>query len=344
MTDHHPAAAVSEVALLLYPGAQAAVVHGLADLLWIAGSFAGARGTVPLRITHWALDSFGALARVGDAHAAPFAIEGPLQPDMLIVPGVLGAPVGADAASPYRDPLRKLHAQGVVIASSCNGAFLLGHAGLLDGRRATTHWHFATAFEQAFPHATLTAGEIIVDEGSVVTAGGFMAWTDLGLRLVARLYGPEITSETARFLLLDPAGREQRHYGAFVPNTAHGDASVYRVQEWLAARDGRSVSIPQMAEVAGLEERTFLRRFKAATGFKPTEYAQNLRVAKARDLLEHSNHSIDQIAWMVGYEDSAAFRRIFQRSLGLSAAEYRKRFGVGGHPAPADRPPLLAAG
>lgn len=156
-----------------------------------------------------------------------------------------------------------------------------------------------------------------------------MAWTDLGLRLIDRFLGPSVMIETGKFWLIDPSGREQRHYSSFAPRLTHGDEAVLKVQHWLQSRATRPVAVPAMAAAAGLEERTFQRRFKAATGMRPVEYLQHLRIGKAREMLEFTKRSIDQIAWSVGYEDAAAFRRVFHRILGLSPGEYRQRFSSG---------------
>jgi transcriptional regulator GlxA family with amidase domain len=134
--------------------------------------------------------------------------------------------------------------------------------------------------------------------------------------------------ETSRFFLVDASGREQRHYGSFAPRLTHGDEAILKVQHWLQAKGARAVGVTDMAREAGLEERTFLRRFKAATGIKPTEYAQCVRVEKARELLQFTRRTIDQIAWSVGYEDSTAFRRVFSRLVGLGPGDYRRRFGA----------------
>jgi transcriptional regulator GlxA family with amidase domain len=174
----------------------------------------------------------------------------------------------------------------------------------------------------------LEADKIVIEDGDIITAGGLMAWTDLGMRIVDRLLGPSVMIETGKFLLIDPSGREQRHYSNFVPRLTHGDEAILKVQHWLQERAGQPTSIADMAGQARLEERTFLRRFKAATGMKPIEYVQHLRIGKARELLEFTRRSVDQVAWAVGYEDSSAFRRVFHRILGLSPGEYRNRFAI----------------
>jgi transcriptional regulator GlxA family with amidase domain len=312
----------AEVAILLYPGCQMAMVHGMTDLLQVAVHFAEAKGAQPLRVSHWQR-SDGAPARIYDSHA-----DGDGMPDIVIVPGRLTGPADAEEAIPYAHWLRERHAAGATLTANCGGVFMLAETGLLAGRPATTHWQFADMFRQRFPNIRMDADKIVIEDGEIITAGGLMAWTDLGMRLVDRLYGPTIMLETGRFLLIDPAGREQRHYSSFAPRLNHGDEPILKVQHWLQAKQARAVSAADMAREAGMEERTFLRRFKAATGMTPTDYCQHIRVGKARELLEFTRRPVDQIAWSVGYEDASAFRRLFQRIMGLSPGEYRQRFST----------------
>ncbi len=153
-----------------------------------------------------------------------------------------------------------------------------------------------------------------------------MAWVDLGLRLVGRFLGPSTLLMTARYFLVDPGGREQRFYSAFSPVLTHGDEAILKVQRWLQSVIGKSPSVVMMAAKAGLGKRTFLRRFKRATGLRTTEYVQHLCVGKSRELLELTSMSQQEIAWKVGYEDPGAFRRVFVKLMGLSPGEYRRRF------------------
>ncbi|MBO9379097.1 helix-turn-helix domain-containing protein [Sphingomonas histidinilytica] len=313
-----------EVGLVLYPGCQLAMVHGMTDLIDIAGQFARIHGGEPIRVSHWRLQDAGGFARCHDTHSGE-----PGSPTYLIVPGRLSGVMDAVEAAPYARFLLDRHAQGATLASNCGGAFVLAATGLLSGRPATTHWMFANAFRERFPDVLLDPDKIVIEDGDIITAGGLMAWTDLGLKLVDRLFGPTVVVETGRFLLVDPAGREQRHYSSFSPRMTHGDEPILKVQHWLQAKGARAVSVADMAAQAGMEERTFLRRFKAATGLKPTEYSQHLRIGKARELLEFTRRPVEQIAWTVGYEDAAAFRKLFHRIIGLSPGDYRQRFGVG---------------
>lgn len=324
MRESPAGAPVAEVGLLVYPGCQMAMVHGMTDMFTIASSFSSEHGGGWLRISHWRQDEHGNIVRCHDS--APGAGSCPA---VIIVPGRLSGPVTAEEATPFARWLLNRHAQGATLASNCGGAFMLAATGLLAGRTVTTHWMFADAFRARFPDVLLDPDKVVIEDGDILTGGGLMAWTDLGMRLIDRLLGPTAMIETGKFMLIDASGREQRHYSKFAPRLTHGDEPILKVQHWMQDKGGRAVTVPQMADVAGLEERTFLRRFKAATGLRPTEYSQHLRIGKARELLEFTRRTVDQIAWAVGYEDAAAFRRIFHRTLGLSASEYRHRFSSG---------------
>jgi transcriptional regulator GlxA family with amidase domain len=316
----------AEIGIVLYPDCQMGMVHGLTDMLEIAGRFALSHDSAPLRISHWRLSEKGGFTRCYDSH--PDAPAG-ARPTALVAPGSLQRLVGAEEAAPYAHWLLDHHAHGSVLASNCGGTFLLAATGLLAHRPATTHWYFADEFRARFPDVRLQIDRMVIDDNDIITAGGLMAWTDLGLRLVERLLGPTVMMETAKFLLVDAGGREQRHYAQFAPKLTHGDEAILKVQHWLQSREGRATSVTEMATQVAMEERTFQRRFKAATGMKPIEYAQHLRVGKARELLEFTKRTVDQIAWSVGYEDPAAFRKLFHRLIGLSPGEYRQRFSAG---------------
>lgn len=316
-------AKAAEVGILLYRGCQTAMVHGLTDMLMTASDFSAARGGRTLRVSHWSLDRASSFARSFDTHPGA---DG--QADVLVAPGRLTGPVTTEEAGPFARWLAAQHARGAVLASNCGGTFLLAETGLLSGRSVTTHWMFADLLQIRFPDLNVEPEKIVIDDGDIITAGGLMAWADLAMRLIDHLLGPSIMVETSRFFLVDASGREQRHYGSFAPRLTHGDEAILRVQHWLQAKAARSVSVADMARESGLEERTFLRRFKAATGVKPTEYAQCLRVEKARELLQFTKRTVDQIAWSVGYEDPAAFRRVFGRLVGLPPGDYRRRFGA----------------
>jgi transcriptional regulator GlxA family with amidase domain len=273
-------------------------------------------------VSHWQkAASSNVVDRVFDTHSSLSS-----RPLILILPPSLGDPISRETAAPLVRWLRDNHAAGTTLCSVCIGAFLLAETGLLAGRTATTHWACTEALATRFPDIRIDADKLVIDDGDLVTAGGLMAWIDLGLRLVDRLAGPTIMAETARFLLVDPPGREQRYYSSFSPRLMHGDQPILKVQHWLQADGARDVTVRSMAATAGLEERTFLRRFHGATGLTPTEYCQHLRIGKAREILEFTSRTVEQIAWEVGYADPGAFRKVFRKVTGLAPKEYRSRF------------------
>lgn len=304
------------IGILAYAGAQQAAVHGLTDLLTTANRLhaeSSARRAALVVQPLW------------DASRLP----SPRPPLTAIVvpPSIEGVPSRSEA-SRLAAWLLGRHREGTLLCSVCAGAFVLAETGLLSGRPATTHWALRDLFVERFPDVLLDTDRMIVDEGDIMTAGGLMAWTDLGLRLVDRFLGSTAMLAAARYFLVDPGGREQRFYKTFAPSTTHGDAAILKVQRWLQARSGEKSSVPMMARKAGLGERTFLRRFVDATALRPTEYVQHLRVHKARDLLEFKSLTIEEVAGRVGYADPNAFRKIFVRVMGLSPGEYRRRFAV----------------
>ncbi|MFI8645155.1 GlxA family transcriptional regulator [Pseudomonas iridis] len=321
-------AAVAELGVLIYPGAQMAAVHGLTDLFAVANRIAGEHQAAQLpllRVSHWQVEGDQLPARVYDSLPGT---ESHLL--AVLIPPSIGGFSASHMPAALAPWLREQHARGATLGGVCVGSLMLAESGLLDGRSATTHWTSTKAFAERYPKIMLKADTPIVDDGDLITTAGLMAWSELGLRLVDRLLGPSIATATARFLVVEHSDSASECGSNFAPILSHGDAAILKVQHWLQGTGATDVSLTAMAERAGLEERTFLRRFRAATGLKPTEYCQHLRVGKAREMLEFTNGTIDHIAWTVGYQDPGAFRAIFKKITGLAPSEYRGRFGLAG--------------
>ncbi|WP_413559000.1 GlxA family transcriptional regulator [Bdellovibrio sp. HCB209] len=319
----------TEIAILLYQNYQPSAVYGLMDLFEIANRYMA--DYLPdenrfIRISHWKIKNQkkNEMECVFDTHPE----LGANKPSFILIPPSLNKLITPEAASPWAEWVTKQHKSGVSVCSVCSGAFVLGETGLLNGRGATTHWLFKEEFQNRFPKVDLQIEKLVIDDGDVITAGGLMAWIDLGLKLVDRLFGSTVMVQTSRFLLVDPPGREQRFYSSFSPQLHHGDEQIVKVQHWLQATGAQGVTLNLMADKAGMEERTFIRRFKKATGLNPTEYCQQVRVAKAREMLEFTNKNIEEISWKVGYEDTSAFRKVFHKVIGLTPGEYRTKFSV----------------
>lgn len=315
-----------EIGLLVYPEAQYSAVLGMTDLFGIANRFISeqvdSKGSI--RVSHWKLST----GKTEPTRVFDSMPDGDGTPTILIIPPSLAEPPSSELSAPYFGWLRQHHEAGGLLASVCAGAFLLAETGFLDGRSATTHWMYSELFQERFPKVYLDVDRLVVDDGDILTVGGAMAWTDLGLKILDRFVGPTVMIKTARALLVDPPGREQSYYSVFSPKLMHGDMVILKVQHWLQETEAKEVALSQLASVAGLHERTFQRRFAKATGMSPLEYCQRLRIGKARELLHFSRLSIESIAWEVGYQDVGAFRKVFLRIVGLSPGEYRQRFQV----------------
>ena len=319
----------NEIGIVLYPGVQAACVHGLTDLFGIAANIALKQGRddrSALRVTHW---KPGRVRRdITFSCVYDSEPRGRPQPRILIIPPTMIDLPDPDVPADVAPWLRRQHDRGAKLVSVCSGAFILAETGLVAGRSVCTHRICADALARRFPEIVVDTNQRIIDHGDIITTGGFMAWVDVGLLLVDKILGRAVRAETARFVLSDPVAIEARYFSGFSPKQSHGDMAVLRAQDWAHIRDGRDASLASMAAAAGLERRTFLRRFVRATGMTPIEYCRAARIARARELLEFGNTPPKEIARSLGYKDVASFARAFRRVAGLAPGAHRKKFGL----------------
>ena len=299
------------IALVAYEGVQMSAVLGIGDLLDVANRFALETGGRQISYE---------IVRVRDL---PLASKF----DAVVLPPNLNRNRGHSDRH-LHVWLTDQHRDGATICSACAGAFWLGHAGILDGRPVTTHWALEDEFRATFPNAMLHPEHLLIDDHDIVTAGGVMAWVDLGLYLIKRWSGPDIVSQTCRQMLIDPQGREQRNYRSFRPKLDHADDTIRDVQRWMEKHAASDLTVKLLAQHASLSDRTFQRRFTEATGLTISKYVQELRIEKARGLLERTTKPVSEICWAVGYEDVSAFSRLFKSICGLNAKDYRKRFST----------------
>ena len=326
MTNAVSPRAAPEIGIVLYPGVQPAAVHGLTDLFRVADTLGLGQDPAAgrLRTTHWRP---GSSAGPGEACVFDSLPGTPPRPAVLILPPTMVDLPAPEANAALARWLGERHATGVTLVSVCSGIYLLAATGLLDRRAASTHQSFATTLAASFPEVRIDLRRCIIDHGDVVTAGGFMAWIDLGLMLVERYLGPALRADTARFLLTDATQRQQAYFAGLPPERAHGDAAVQRAQELVHVRDGIGLTLGELAAAARLEKRTFQRRFFAATGMTPADYCRQVRLARGRELLEASNAPIKAIAESLGYREVPSFARVFRKQTGQTPAAYRRQFG-----------------
>lgn len=224
--------------------------------------------------------------------------------------------------------VRRMHDGGADVASVCTGSFVLGEAGLLDGREATTHWAFQPLLASRYPRVRLRPEAVIVDEGRVCTAGGATSFLNLALYLVERWLGPEVARACSRMFLIDPNKSSQTAYAILAGQKTHADADILRAQRLIEGTITQTPSVDELSKTIAMSRRTFVRRFTRATGTSPREYAQRVKVEAAKRALESGHPSIATIASQVGYTDPVGFRKVFVRLTGMTPADYRQRYGA----------------
>ncbi len=300
-----------KIAIIAYEGVQQSALYGLGEMFDVANSHVDE--DTGQKIIHRVL--------------LPSSLDGDQSVDAIILPPNLTAARGVGDQSLHRW-IRKQHLSGTMMCSACAGSYWLGYAGILDGRPATTHWALEADFKSTFPKVHLSPEHILLDDNDIVTAGGVMAWVDLGVHLIGRWLGPSVVSRTCRQMLIDPTGREQRNYRSFRPNMTHKDQTVRALQLWMEGNAEADLSVGALAPQAGLSERSLHRKFSNSTGHSINRYVQELRVEKAKGFLELTALSVSEICWRVGYQDVSAFSRLFKSISGLTPGEYRHRFKI----------------
>lgn len=249
------------------------------------------------------------------------------QYDLIIVPSE-GMDIDQNNPSFRKrvDYLKSMHAKGAVIASVCTGAFLVAATGLLNNKIATTHWAAAQRFKQLFPDVTLDTDLIIADNQKIITAGGVSADQDLCMRLIEKFCGHDVAIQTARCTLVELSVRQQIQFKTFVVEKNHGDQDVLNCQLYIENNLGEELSVAKLSETFAMSLRTLNRRFKQATGHSVISYIQQIRVEKAKYILERENISFDELAHSLGYENVSFFRKLFKKHVGLTPKDYRRRF------------------
>ena len=227
--------------------------------------------------------------------------------------------------------LQRVHERGAMLCSACSGVFLLAETGLFDGMDATVHFDYADWFAAAHPAVHTRPERVLVVAGAreeLVSSGASNTWHDLALYLIARHVGATEAQRVARTFALQWHQDGLTPFMTFEGRVDHGDAEILAAQRWLQTHFSVANPVEEITRRSKLAERTFKRRFIAATGLAPLDYVQRLRVEDAKRRLERTVDPVDNIAWRVGYEDPAFFRRLFRRTVGMAPGAYRKRFSI----------------
>jgi transcriptional regulator GlxA family with amidase domain len=256
---------------------------------------------------------------------APWGLDALAEADTIIVPGIVdpAAPLPAEALA----ALRRAAGAGTRIASICAGAFVLAEAGLLDGKRATTHWVAAAFLAARYPAVEVDPDVLYVDNGQILTSAGAAAGLDLCLHLIRRDHGSAVAADAARLsvMALEREGGQAQFIVHEQPPTPRGSV-LEPVLRWMEDNAGRELTLDDIAAHAGMSTRTLNRRFREQTGTTPLQWLHRARIRQAQYLLETTTHPVDRIAAQVGFGSPTAFRDRFKRVAGTSPHAYRRAF------------------
>lgn len=248
--------------------------------------------------------------------------------DLVIVPSIgLDIEGALKANKPLVGWLERQYANGAKVAGICSGVCFLAEAGILDGKRATTHWALADTMKALYPAAKWDTDLLVTEDDGVYCSGGVYAAIDLSLYLVEKLTERTLAVECAKALLLNMPRPTQAGFGVLPIGAEHADAAIHEAEEWLAGHFHEDFRFEDLAKERGMSPRNFIRRFKAATHETPLSYLQKLRIATAKRMLEEDFRNVQDISYAVGYEDVTFFRKIFRRHTGFAPKDYRSRFG-----------------
>lgn len=327
-----------EVAVLAFAESTASTIYGMHDIFLGAGRdwdfIAHGRPGPGLMRSRVVASRPGPLTLVNGVCIRPDAtLDGCPPPDVVCVPDLMVPPDRPLGAAFHTEAawIRGCYRRGSTIATACSGALLLAEAGLLDGEEATTHWAYCETLERHYPAVSVRGRRALVAAGDgqrLVMAGGGASWMDLALFLIARFTGVEAAMQVARLNLIDWHSIGQQPYARLARTRQVEDAVVAHCQSWIAEHYDRPSPVAAMVQLSGLPERSFKRRFQRATGMTPLAYVHTLRLEEAKQMLEASELAVEAIANAVGYEDMSFFSRLFRRQVGLTAAQYRRRFGT----------------
>ncbi|MFF5423968.1 MULTISPECIES: GlxA family transcriptional regulator [unclassified Streptomyces] len=323
--------APQRIALLSFPGIRAFDVSVVTEV-W--GSDRAARGVPPFELRRVATDPTTPIPLRGGLSLAPDRplawLDGLTPTDLVLVPGVEDP--DSDVPAPVLDALRRVHADGIPVAALCAGAFVLARAGLLEGRRAVTHWALAGRLAARHPEIRVEPEALYVEDDGVWTSAGTAAGIDLCLHLVRTAHGAEAAATVARSMVTAPfrTGTQAQFIERPTPRADRDEDALAAVRAHALARLDRPHTVASLAALAGMSPRSFARHFRATTGTTPLRWLITQRVTAAQKLLERTDLPLPEVARRAGFGSEVTMRQHFASHLATSPRDYRAAFR---HPA-----------
>lgn len=313
------------IAILAIPGVQMLDLAGPMDVFSEAATLLRDEFAYSLKIVGLSMGPVTALN--GTRFLPDMSIEESLEGfDTLLIAGSPGIRKFEDHRELVQWIVRESH-HVRRLGSICTGAFLLGKAGLLNGRRATTHWNSTSRLAEMFPKVTLEPNTIFVKDGPVYTSAGVTASMDLALALVEEDFGRSVALRVAKELILflkRPGGQSQ--FSVHLEAQVAEIGPIRDINEWIIDNISEDLSVETLAARLGMSSRNFARQFKRETGMTPGDYVEATRVEAARRMLEESDTPLKRVASMCGFADQSGLRRAFMRRINVTPVEYRQRF------------------
>jgi transcriptional regulator GlxA family with amidase domain len=325
---------VKEIAVLLLDQMFSSTAIGPMEVFRHAGSLwnllTGQQAAVPrFRVTTASADGKPVNCDGGIQIRPNISLRDVGKVDLIFIPTTgLSVDDVVERNAPIVPWLQRRSNRGVAVASVCSGVGLVAASGLLDGKRATTHWGLADRFREKYPRVKWMPELMVTEDRGFYCGGGVNASLDLSIYLVERFCGHEIAMQTAKALLIETPRTWQSGFAIVPLKTDHTDDAISSAQEWMHRNFAKTFPLEDPARRVGMSVRNFVRRFKHATGDSPLVYLQKLRIAAAKRMLEADHRSMQEISDSVGYQDIAFFRSLFQRHTGVSPSAYRERFGT----------------
>ena len=245
--------------------------------------------------------------------------------DTIVIPG--WEDLDRQPPTEVLDALRRAHDRGARLLSFCSGAFVLASAGLLDGRRCTTHWMYAEQLAEQFPRTEVDPNVLYVVDGNVMTSAGTAAGIDLSLHVVRCDLGADVANALARRMVVPPHrdGGQAQYIDVPVPESSESDVLAATL-DWMLANLDQTLSVEELARRSAMSPRTFARRFRAATGTTPHQWLLRQRILFAQRLLETTDEPVERVASQVGFGSAAALRQHFRRHVSNAPVAYRRAF------------------